>query len=274
MSHSSTQPFIKWAGGKRQLLDKLCGRMPSAYNKYYEPFVGGGALLFEIKPESAFINDINQELMHTYEAIRDSRDEFISRMEEMDKVTCTKDFYYEIRGRYNEKLSKGEYDVEMAVLFVYLNKHCFNGLYRVNAKGLFNVPWNQKITGKSMDIENIKNISYYLQGVTITCRDFEEALKEAGEHDFVYLDSPYAPLNPTSFEAYTKEGFTIEEHRRLAEVFKSLTEKGCYCMLTNHNTDLIHELYDGFAMEEIDVRRAINSNASKRVGKELIIRNY
>lgn len=274
MSHSSTQPFIKWAGGKRQLLDKLCARMPSAYNKYYEPFVGGGALLFEIKPESAFINDINQELMHTYEAIRDSRDEFISRMEEMDKVTCTKDFYYEIRGRYNEKLSKGEYDVEMAVLFVYLNKHCFNGLYRVNAKGLFNVPWNQKITGKSMDIENIKNISYYLQGVTITCRDFEEALKEAGEHDFVYLDSPYAPLNPTSFEAYTKEGFTIEEHRRLAEVFKSLTEKGCYCMLTNHNTDLIHELYDGFAMEEIDVRRAINSNASKRVGKELIIRNY
>ena len=120
MSHSSTQPFIKWAGGKRQLLDKLCGRMPSAYNKYYEPFVGGGALLFEIKPESAFINDINQELMHTYEAIRDSRDEFISRMEEMDKVTCTKDFYYEIRGRYNEKLSKGEYDVEMAVLFLSL----------------------------------------------------------------------------------------------------------------------------------------------------------
>ena len=274
MSHSSTQPFVKWAGGKRQLLEKLRSRMPSACKKYYEPFVGGGALLFDSKPEQAFINDINRELMHTYEALRDSRDEFISRMEEMDRVTCTKEFYYKTRGRYNEKLSGGEYDVEMAVLFVYLNKHCFNGLYRVNAKGLFNVPWNQKISGKSIDIENIKAVSYYLQNVTITCQDFETALEGAGAQDFIYLDSPYAPLNPTSFEAYTKEGFTIEEHRRLAEVFRRLTEKGCYCMLTNHNTELIHELYDGFSMEEIDVRRAINSNASKRVGKELIIRNY
>ena len=125
-----------------------------------------------------------------------------------------------------------------------------------------------------MDMENIQRISAFLKSVTITCQDFEASLKGIKKGDFVYFDSPYAPLNPTSFDSYTKEGFAEEEHRRLAGLFRRLTDEGVYCMLTNHNTELIRELYDGFLIEEIDVRRAINSDPKKRTGKEVIIRNY
>ena len=152
----------------------------------------------------------------------------------MDQVTCTKEFYYEMRERYNDKLKAKDYDTEMAALFIYLNKHCFNGLYRVNQKGQFNVPWNQKEQVRSVDVENIKNISYYLKSVTITCQDFEASLETAKKGDFIYFDSPYAPLNPASFDSYTKEGFTEEEHRRLAKVFGELSERG---YLDQYGTD-------------------------------------
>lgn len=274
MSSTNTVPFVKWAGGKRQLLESLSIRMPEEYKDYYEPFVGGGALLFHQKPTWAFINDINRELIHTYTEIRDHMDPLAVLLSSMDQVTCTKEFYYEMRERYNDKLKARDYDTEMAALFIYLNKHCFNGLYRVNQKGQFNVPWNQKEQVRSVDVENIKNVSYYLKSVTITCQDFEKSLETAKEGDFIYFDSPYAPLNPASFDSYTKEGFTEEEHRRLSKVFRELSKRGCYCMLTNHNTELIQELYQGFLREEVDVRRAINSDPKKRVGKEVIIRNY
>ena len=256
------------------MLEQLSLRMPEEYGRYYEPFVGGGALVLSLKPPKARINDINQELIHTYQEIRDHLDGILVLLSELDRATCTREFYYELRGRYNDKRKQKEYDTEMAALFIYLNKHCFNGLYRVNTQGQFNVPWNQKQSVRSMDMENIKNISGYLKSVTITCQDFEKALKGARKGDFVYFDSPYAPLNPASFDSYTKEGFTEEEHRRLAKLFRRLTSRGIFCMLTNHNTELIRELYDGFLIEEIDVRRAINSDAKKRTGKEVIIRNY
>lgn len=274
MSSTNTAPFVKWAGGKRQLLESLSLRMPEEYKDYYEPFVGGGALLFHQKPTWAFINDINRELIHAYTEIRDHMDRLTVVLSSMDQVTCTKEFYYEMRERYNDKLKTKDYDTEMAALFIYLNKHCFNGLYRVNQKGQFNVPWNQKEQVRSVDVENIKNVSYYLKSVTITCQDFEKSLETAKKGDFIYFDSPYAPLNPTSFDSYTKEGFTEEEHRRLSKVFRELSDRGCYCMLTNHNTELIRELYHDFLREEVDVRRAINSDPKKRVGKEVIIRNY
>jgi DNA adenine methylase (dam) len=274
MSSTNTVPFVKWAGGKRQLLESLSVRMPEEYKDYYEPFVGGGALLFHQKPAWAFINDINRELIHAYTEIRDHVNHLTVVLGSMDQVTCTKEFYYEMRERYNDKLKAEDYDTEMAALFIYLNKHCFNGLYRVNQKGQFNVPWNQKEQVRSVDVENIKNVSYYLKSVTITCQDFEKSLETAKKGDFIYFDSPYAPLNPASFDSYTKEGFTEEEHRRLSKVFKELSDRGCYCMLTNHNTELIQELYHDFLKEEVDVRRAINSDPKKRVGKEIIIRNY
>ena len=186
-----------------------------------------------------------------------------------------KKYYYSIREHYNDKLMKAEYDVELAALFVFINKHCFNGLYRVNGKGLFNVPYNNS-RRVSVDEKTIMEISKYLQGVTITDGDFEAACKDAKKKDFIFIDSPYAPLNPTSFESYTKEGFDIDSHKRLAKLFDELTDKGCYCMLTNHNTDLINELYGnkGYKIDVVSVKRMINSDASNRVGEEVIICNY
>ncbi len=267
-------PFVKWAGGKRQMLGELMLRMPDTYNRYYEPFVGGGALMLSLAPAKAYMNDINRELIHTYLEIRDQEEAIADALEKLDETVCTREFYYEMRSRYNEKRLSHAYDTEMAALFIYLNKHCYNGLYRVNTRGEFNVPWNQKQSVRSMDLENIKAISSYLRSVTITNGDFEEAVAEAKEGDFVFFDSPYAPLNPSSFDSYTKEGFTEEEHRRLAALFRRLTDRGVACMLTNHDTKLIRELYQDFLIEEIEVRRAINSDPEKRKGKEVIIRNY
>ena len=163
----------------------------------------------------------------------------------------------------------------LAALFVFINKHCFNGLYRVNGKGLFNVPYNNSYR-VSADKENIMAVSRYLQNVTITDGDFEDACKNASNGDFIFLDSPYAPLNPSSFESYTKEGFDIESHERLARLYDELTKRGCYCMLTNHNTDLINERYGGkgYGIDVVSVKRMINSDASHRVGEEVIICNY
>lgn len=268
------QPFVKWAGGKRQLLAKILEESPKEFNKYYEPFIGGGAVFFAIEHENATINDINTHLIHTYNIIKTNPDEFIQLLEEYDSILLDADKYNEIRTKYNNKILDNKYDLEMAVLFVFLNKHAFNGLYRVNSKGLFNVPWNKKESGASFNKENILSISNYLQSVTILNGDFELAVKDAAKGDFVFFDSPYAPLNPTSFDSYDKAGFGIEEHERLARLFGELTERGCYCMLTNHNTELIRDLYQNYNIEVVNVRRSINSDATKRVGKEVIIKNY
>ena len=277
MGNNNLSPFLKWAGGKRQLLDKIIDRMPKSFNNYYEPFIGGGALLFELQPAKAVINDINASLINAYITIAEKPFEFISAVIELDSQIPEdgKTYYYSLRERYNNKLVKTEYDTELAALFVFLNKHCFNGLYRVNAKGLFNVPYNNS-KRESINKESIIAISEYLKNVKIMQGDFEKACNDAQRGDFVFLDSPYAPLNPTSFESYTKEGFDIESHKRLANLFKKLTDKGCYCMLTNHNTEFINDLYGnkGYKIDVIRVKRMINSNASKRVGEEVIIYNY
>lgn len=277
MSNSKIAPFVKWAGGKRQLLTQIKERMPKFYNKYYEPFVGGGAVIFEFLPQNAVINDINRALVNTYRQICNEPEVFLKVIYKMDSDMWEdgKKYYYSLRERYNEKLMKEEFDIELAALFVFINKHCFNGLYRVNRKGLFNVPYNDS-KRKSYDEENIRAISQYLKGVTILEGDFETACENAKEGDFIFFDSPYAPLNPTSFESYTKEGFDIESHKRLSRLFDNLTRKGCYCMLTNHNTELIKELYSnkGYHLDIVSVKRMINSDASNRVGEEIIIYNY
>lgn len=277
MNHSKVTPFVKWAGGKRQLLSQIKERMPEKYNSYYEPFVGGGAVTFELLPANALINDINKALINAYKQICNAPEAFLKAVNRLDEEMWRdgKKYYYFLREHYNDKLMKAEYDVELAALFVFINKHCFNGLYRVNGKGLFNVPYNNS-RRVSIDEKNIMEISKYLQGVTITDGDFENACREAKKEDFVFIDSPYAPLNPTSFESYTKEGFDIESHKRLAKLYDKLTDRGCYCMLTNHNTDLINELYGnkGYRIDVVSVKRMINSDASKRVGEEVIICNY
>lgn len=277
MSNKNVTPFVKWAGGKRQLLDRISERLPQTYNNYFEPFIGGGAVLFELQPEGAVINDINASLINAYRIIANNPNEFIEKVHELDSNIGDngKEYYYSLREHYNDKLMKEEYDVELASLFVFLNKHCFNGLYRVNGKGLFNVPYNNS-KKESIDEVAIFNVSEYLKKVTILHGDFEAACRDAKEGDFVFFDSPYAPLNPTSFESYTKEGFDVESHERLAKLFDELTKKGCYCMLTNHNTEFINKLYSnkGYRMDVVSVKRMINSDASKRTGEEIIICNY
>ena len=277
MSNSSIAPFVKWAGGKRQLIPQIRERMPEKYNDYYEPFVGGGAVIFDLLPANALINDINKALINTYRTICNEPDVFLKEVYRLDSEMWEdgKKYYYSIREHYNDKLMRSEYDAELAALFVFINKHCFNGLYRVNGKGLFNVPYNNSRRA-SADEGVIMAASEYLRGVTIKDGDFEQACQDAKKGDFVFIDSPYAPLNPTSFESYTKEGFDIESHKRLAKLYDELTARGCYCMLTNHNTELINELYGNkdYKIDVVSVKRMINSDASNRVGEEVIICNY
>ena len=268
------KPFVKWAGGKTQLLDKLKERVPEKYGTYFEPFVGGGALLLELKPDKAVINDINKELMNTFTQIRDNYENVLFNLKQLDSKHNGEEYYYKKRDEYNLKLENKEYDAYLAALFIYLNKHCYNGLYRVNSKGLFNVPYNKKDNVNSFDEDNIKGLSEYLKNIVIECRDFEESVDVAKKGDFVFFDSPYAPLNPTSFESYTKEGFEQEDHIRLSEVYNKLSNRGVYCILTNHNTEFVRDLYKEFTIETVNTKRMINSKADARTAQEVIITNY
>jgi len=275
------KPFLKWAGGKRQLLSHIHGRMPKKFNRYYEPFIGGGAMLFDLKPKEATINDINPALINTYKQICTDSNEVMKYIDVLDiaiqKTDLDKDerkkIYYEARNRFNEKIMGQEYDAEMAALLLFINKHCFNGLYRCNSKGGFNVPYNGG-KSNSYDHDNLLAVADFLKVVDIHCTDFENICNQSKEGDFVFLDSPYAPINADSFVDYTKEGFSKEDHIRLADQFKKMSTRGVYCMLTNHNTQLIHDLYVGYNTQIVQVKRLINRDSDHRVGEEVIITNY
>ena len=270
-------PFVKWAGGKKQLLERLEDRMPETYGRYYEPFIGGGALLLDVQPKNAVINDVNEQLLNVYRQLKADAEAVISILRELDSVECDKEHYLKKRTEYNKKIAAHILDTECAALTIWINKHCFNGLYRVNSKGLLNVPYNNKVGGVSMSEENLRGIGLYLSSGDIEIRegDFEAACADVQAGDFVYFDSPYIPVSETAnFTDYTKDGFGYEDHCRLAELFKRLDAAGVKVMLSNHNVDLVYELYDGFKIEGVDVKRAINRDASKRVGKEVIITNY
>nr|WP_288698188.1 DNA adenine methylase [uncultured Allisonella sp.] len=277
MIDKKISPAIKWAGGKTQLLNIITENLPDSYNNYYEPFIGGGAVLLSVKPEKTLINDINEQLINLYIQIRDSVDDVLNKINNLDSVPCTKEFYYSIREQYNQKILSGEKDAQAAALMIWLNKHCFNGLYRVNSKGLFNVPFNNRVKGKSVDESNIRAISDYLNQakVNITCMDFEEACTTVSAGDFVYFDSPYVPESETAyFTDYAKGGFSLEDHKRLSKLFKCLDEKGAKIMLSNNDVPLVRELYEGYKIQSFAVKRMINRNANKRTGKEVLITNY
>lgn len=273
-TETKIQPFVKWAGGKRQLLNKINEKLPVNFKTYYEPFVGGGAVLFDIQHKTSVINDINSHLISAYKNIRDNPVDLMNLLDDFDSVKLNDKIYREFRDKYNSHIKEDINNLETSALFIFLNKHGFNGLFRVNSKGLFNVPWNKKEYVASYNKDNIIKISKFLQSVKITNLDFKDAIKNAQKNDFVFFDSPYAPLNPSSFTAYDKTGFKLEDHERLAELFKTLDSRGVYCMLTNHNTELIQSLYMKYKIEEVNVRRSINSDSTKRRGKELIITNY
>lgn len=277
MENKKMTPVLKWAGGKTQLIEHIADKIPKKYNDYYEPFVGGAAVLFGLSPASAFINDINEQLVNLYIHLKTSVESVIEIVNEMDSKPCDKELYYALRERYNNKIINRNFDSECAALMIWINKHCFNGLYRVNKKGLFNVPYNNKINGKSIDENNIRAISEYLQkeDITITCLDFEKACMSVKKGDFVYFDSPYIPQSETaSFTDYTMGGFTMEDHKRLSNLFRKLDSIGAKVMLSNNDVPLVRQLYEGFNIQSIEVKRMINSNAEKRTGKEVIITNY
>ena len=272
------KPFVKWAGGKRQIIDKLKSYAPYEFDTYYEPFVGGGALLFELAPKKAVINDSNKELMNVYSVLCDE-DKFnkMCRLLNNYEVKHSEEFYYDLRNKdKNKKTFDRLSDYTRAARTIYLNKACFNGLYRVNSKNEFNVPFGKKEKVNTYDGGNLITVSNYLtmNDIKILSVDFEEALKDAKKGDFVYFDPPY-DSDTNTFNSYTEGGFGKEEQRRLARVFKELDDRGVYVMLSNHNTTLIRELYEGYNINVIEAKRNINSNGSKR-GKveELIITNF
>lgn len=270
-------PVLKWAGGKTQLLNSITERMPGTYNRYFEPFVGSGAVFLSIAPQNTFINDINPQLINLYRQLKENPSDLIAFVNKLDVNPCDKDFYYTVRDQYNKKISENILDAECAALMIWINKHCFNGLYRVNNKGFFNVPYNNKISGKSIDESNIRSISSYLQknNVTISCLDFELFCQDIKTNDFVYFDSPYIPESDTAnFTDYTKDGFCYTDHERLAELFKHLDRIGAKVLLSNNDVSLVHDLYSGYNIQSLDVKRMINRNPAKRTGKEVLISNY
>ena len=272
------KPFVKWAGGKRQIIDKLKKYAPDEFDTYYEPFVGGGALLFELSPKKAVINDYNEELMNVFNCIKDET-KYNKMCKELNhhEANHSEEYYYEIRNKDRDKTKfKRMPDYKRSARTIYLNKACFNGLYRVNSKNEFNVPFNRKTKVNTYDGQNLSIIHSYLNfnDITILNTDFEEAVKEAKKGDFIYFDPPYDSETST-FNSYTENGFGKEEQVRLARVYKELAEKGCYVMLSNHNTTLVKELYKDFNIHVIEAKRNINANGKKR-GKveEVIITNY
>ena len=277
MMERKMAPVLKWAGGKTQLLEQITDRLPTEYNNYYEPFLGGAAVLFGISPAKAFVNDANEQLINLYAQLRAAAESVIAKVKEMDAAPCTKELYYAIRDRYNAKIIRRDFDAECAAMMIWINKHCYNGLYRVNSKGLFNVPYNNKAGGRSIDERNIRAISEYLRrtDITITCIDFEKACDGAAPGDFVYFDSPYVPETVTaSFTDYTTDGFSLADHERLAALFRRLDGIGAKVMLSNNDVPLVRTLYEGYHIQSLDVKRMINRNANKRTGKEVLITNY
>ncbi|KAB2951077.1 DNA adenine methylase [Heliorestis acidaminivorans] len=269
------QPFLKWAGGKRQLLPEIRKYIPKKIKTYYEPFIGAGAVLFDIQPKNAIINDINVELVNIYNIIRDNADELI---EDLKKHENTPEYFYAIRDLDRQKEYKSLSPVERASRVIYLNKTCFNGLFRVNSQGQFNVPFGKYKNPQIVNEIIIRAVHNYLStnNVTVYNKDFEEVLETAKKGDFIYLDPPYDPVSDTSsFTGYSLNGFNKEDQRRLGYTFVDLDKRGCNVLLSNSATDFIKELYEGFHIEIVSASRNINSKASGR-GKvdEVLVRNY
>jgi DNA adenine methylase len=264
------KPFVKWAGGKRQLLDILVKESPEKFNNYYEPFVGGGALYFKLwstgKIRKAYLNDSNAELVNTYRIIQKRLSELIEELK-TGKYENNSTHFYEIRGKELED------DVERAARFIYLNKTAYNGLYRVNSNGGFNVPYGKYSNPKILDEENLQLVNESLKHAVISLGDFKEILSKTKKKDYAYFDPPYHPLNNNSFTKYTKNDFTFKDQERLQKLFTNLTKKEVYTMLSNSDTIFIRDLYKNHIISEVHATRQINCKADKR-GKitELLIK--
>jgi DNA adenine methylase len=263
------QPFLKWAGGKTQLLHELISRMPKSYDVYYEPFIGGGALFFAVAPGKAVIADINDDLVNAYNVVRDTPEELI---EALSGYVNDKDFYYKVRSQDQSTLSP----LERAARLIYLNRTCFNGLYRVNKSGQFNVPFANYKNPNIVQSDRIMAASNVLHDTEVFHASFEKVLVNAKKGDFIYLDPPYYPKDVYSdFKRYNKEQFYKNDHERLADLYNELSDRGCYVMLSNSDTLFTRALYSKWRVDTVYAKRMINRDASKR-GEvtEIIVTNY
>lgn len=271
-----TKPFLRWPGGKAQLLPQLHKRMPEHIGTYVEPFVGGGALFYGTCPTQAVLNDANSKLVNLYINVRDHKDELVANLasyeleyNSLNGIEAKQDFYYQTRSEFNADF-KINYTARDAAQLVFINKTCFNGLYRENAAGEFNAAFGKRMTVKLFEEENLHSCSDALQGVQVMTGDFENACQNLKPGDFVYFDPPYH----STFNGYQKGGFSEDDQVRLHDLFQRLSRIGVYCMLSSSNTGFIRSLYEGYNMEVVSAKRMINCNGNGRKGEELIITNY
>lgn len=274
------KPFVKWAGGKRQLIPILNENLPETFGTYFEPFLGGGALLFHMLAESqrqkCSISDLNSDLVLSYTTIRDRVESLITSLKNHEKnyQKDSKTYYYSVRE------SNPRSQIEKTSRLLFLNRTCFNGLYRVNSKGKFNVPLGKYANPNIVNEDNLRSVSGILQSskVSIKCRDFEAVLRDSKKGDLVYFDPPYQPVSDTAnFTSYTNKDFTYDDLSRLAELCKNLDSKGCKVLLSNSNSKEVADLFSSkpWKVSKIRANRSINSNSKKRTGHfELLIKNY
>ncbi|MGY5152414.1 MAG: DNA adenine methylase [Candidatus Nitrosopumilus sp. bin_6a] len=277
---STPKPFVKWAGGKRQLIPILNENLPETFGTYFEPFLGGGALLFhmltERQSQKCSISDLNSDLVLSYTTIRDRVEDLITSLKNHEKnyQKDSKSYYYSIRE------SNPRSQIEKTSRLIFLNRTCFNGLYRVNSKGKFNVPLGKYSNPNIVNEDNLRSVSHILQSskVSINCRDFEAVLRDAKKDDLVYFDPPYQPVSDTAnFTSYTNKDFTHDDLSRLAELCMDLDSKGCRVLLSNSNSKEVADMFSAkpWKVNKIQANRSINSNSKKRTGHhELLIRNY
>ncbi len=273
-------PFVKWAGGKGQLIPQIIRLVPLRFARYFEPFLGGGAIFFQLASpnRNAFLSDINYELINAYKIIKNHVEELIPELiyHQNEYNKSPKKYYYHLRDSISS-MNK----INKAARFIALNKTCYNGLYRVNKRGLFNVPIGRYKNPLICDPDNLRKMSVVLRrsGSFLEVSDYKKVLVEKAQRDdFVYLDPPFYPIsNTANFTSYTNNGFSLEDQKELATIFNELTGKGCKVLLSNSNTEEIRRLYSNYShlTQVINVNRSINAVASKRVGHtELLIRNY
>ena len=266
------RPFLKWAGGKAQLLAQMEPYFPKDYRTYFEPFLGGGAVFFHLQPEKAVLSDSNPELVNAFEVVRDDVEGLMRALDRHRHQRTDETYFYKVRATDPATLSP----VDRASRTIFLNKTCFNGLYRVNSDGKFNVPWGGCENPTLYDPENLLAVSALLRGKSIVLADYQQTCARTKRGDFVYLDPPYHPLSETSkFTSYTKEDFGNREQEMLAETYRRLDKRGVLVMLSNSSTPLVRSFYEGFRIETLKAKRAINSKGSGRGAvEELLVMNF
>jgi len=273
ISEAKPRPFLKWAGGKSHLVPEILRRAPANYSTYFEPFLGGGAVYFALLPKKAVLSDVNPDLINAFSVVRDKVDDLV---DSLSRHQHSKRYFYKLRQADRSPDFWVHSDIEKASRLIYLNKTCYNGLYRVNSRGEFNVPFGDYENPRILDDGNLFACHDALKAAELVCGSFASIEDRIQKDDFVYCDPPYVPASKTAnFASYTKDGFSDAMHDELAEFCKRIDKKGAKFLLSNSATALTRELYSSFTIDTVEAPRAINSKAEKRGRvEEILVRNY